>query len=127
MKLLIMNNSDSSNFERFEKALREEFHDLVHCVINGTMCSFDSASAPEFFLHHGFVDKIWWDWQRLGRNHTFHEYFLTQKQRMPGTVYRSEDLLDLNHQPGCVCAEYVPPRSKIYSALQGRLLLGCHT
>ena len=123
VKQLIMNTSNPSDFERFEFLLRFDFHDLVHCVIDGTMCSIDSASAPEFFLHHGFVDKIWWDWQRLSRNHTFNEYFLTQKQRMPGTVYRSETLLDLNDQPGCVCAEYVPSRSKIYRALQGRLLL----
>ena len=118
-----MGNSNASDFETFEFLLRFEFHDLVHCIIDGTMCSIDSASAPEFFLHHAFVDKIWRDWQRLSANHTFNEYFWTQRQRMPGTVYKSKDLLDLNDQPGCVCAEYVPSRSKIYSALQGALLL----
>jgi hypothetical protein len=115
-----MNNANASDFERFEFLLRLEFHDLVHCVIDGTMCTLDSASAPEFFLHHGFVDKIWWDWQRLNRTHKFNEYFLTQRQRMPAIVYRSEDFLDLNNQPGCVCAEYVPSRSRMYTTLQGR-------
>lgn len=114
-----MNNANASNFERFEFVLRLEFHDLVHCVIDGTMCSLDSAAAPEFFLHHGFVDKIWWDWQKLSKNHTFNQYFLSQTQRMPRTVHRSKDLLDLHNQPGCVCVDYVPSRSKIYQALQG--------
>ena len=60
VKRLIMDNANVSHFERFQFLLRFEFHDLVHCVIDGTMCTPDSASAPEFFLHHGFVDKIWW-------------------------------------------------------------------
>ena len=120
VKQLIMSTPSPSDFERFELLLRFEFHDLVHCVIDGTMCTLDSASAPEFFLHHGFVDKIWWDWQRQSRNHTFNQFFLTQTQLMPSTVYRSKDFLDLNDQPGCVCAEYVPSRSKVYAALQSK-------
>lgn len=118
VKELIMNNSNPSDFENFEFLLRIEFHDLVHCVIGGVMCTIDSASAPEFFLHHVFVDKIWWDWQKLSVNHTFNEYFLTQTGIMPSTIYRSRDYLDLNDQPGCVCAEYVPSRSEVYTALQ---------
>lgn len=117
-----MDNSNVSDFERFEFFLRLEFHDLVHCVIDGTMCTFDSAAAPEFFLHHGFVDKIWWDWQRQSVDHMFNQYFVSQTQRMPGTVYRSHDLLDLNNQPGCVCAEYVPSRSTVYTDLQSKLI-----
>ena len=27
------------------------------------MCLVTSAEAPEFFLHHAFIDKIWSDWQ----------------------------------------------------------------
>ncbi|CAB4022546.1 tyrosinase-like isoform X2 [Paramuricea clavata] len=49
-----------ANFYEFEEMLRRKFHDDIHCIIRGTMCSPDSASAPEFFLHHGFVDKIWY-------------------------------------------------------------------
>ena len=97
VKRLIMDNANVSHFERFQFLLRFEFNDLVHCVIDGTMCTPDSASAPEFFLHHGFVDKIWWDWQRQGSSHMFNEYFVSQTQRMPRTGYRSYDFLDLNN------------------------------
>ena len=125
VKRLIMDNANVSHFERFEFLLRFEFHDLVHCVIDGTMCTLDSASAPEFFLHHGFVDKIWWDWQRQGSSHMFNKYFVSQRQRMPGTVSRSYDFLDLNNQPGCICAEYVPSRSTVYAALQSKFISFC--
>jgi hypothetical protein len=47
-----------ANFTDFEGSLRVNFHDTIHCLIGGTMCSLDSSSAPEFFLHHAFVDKV---------------------------------------------------------------------
>lgn len=49
---------EPDNFTEFEVSLRVNFHDTVHCLIGGTMCSYDSSSAPEFFLHHAFIDKV---------------------------------------------------------------------
>jgi hypothetical protein len=34
-------------------------------VFAGTMCAQIAAFAPEFFLLHGYVDKLWSDWQAL--------------------------------------------------------------
>ncbi len=116
---LVTSNSKLVDFENFEQLLRVQFHDLVHCVINGTMCSLDSASAPEFFLHHGFVDKIWVDWQKQSNAHKFNTYFLSQTALMTSTPYRSKDLLDLKNQPGCVCAEYVNPRNSAFGRIKG--------
>ena len=115
---LITSNS-AANFFNFEVMLRRQFHDLVHCIIDGTMCTTDSATAPEFFLHHGFVDKIWWDWQKQSNAHKFNAYFTTQTQLMSSTPYRSRDFLDLNNQPDCVCAEYVNPRNGAYGRIKG--------
>ena len=50
-----------TDFTEFELALRVELHDNVHCQIGAIMCTAESASAPEFFLHHTFIDKIWED------------------------------------------------------------------
>ena len=116
---LVTSNSKLVDFENFEQLLRVQFHDLVHCVINGTMCSLDSASAPEFLLHHGFVDKIWVDWQKQSNAHKFNTYFLSQTALMTSTPYRSKDLLDLKNQPGCVCAEYVNPRNSAFGRIKG--------
>lgn len=46
------------NFTDFEIMLAWYLHGMVHCLIGGTMCSSDAASAPEFFLHHGHIDKV---------------------------------------------------------------------
>lgn len=47
-----------TSFTSFEALLSGRFHDNIHCLIGGTMCSFDAAAAPEFFLVHGMVDKV---------------------------------------------------------------------
>ncbi|XP_028405796.1 uncharacterized protein LOC114528377 [Dendronephthya gigantea] len=108
-----------SHFHDFETVLRLDLHNRVHCSIGGTMCTDNSATAPEFFLHHGFIDKIWWDWQKKSDTRKFHDYFRNQAETMSSTSYHSRDLLDLNAQPGCVCAEYVNPRSAAYRNVQG--------
>lgn len=58
------------DFNSFELGLRVNFHDVVHCLIDGTMCSFDSAASPEFFMHHGFIDKVMYikivHWNNMG-------------------------------------------------------------
>jgi tyrosinase len=46
----------------FSKRL-EHWHNLGHVFIGGTMNSGASPRDPIFFLHHGFVDKLWQDWE----------------------------------------------------------------
>ena len=120
---LISTNSNPSDFHNFEQMLRIQFHNLVHCVIDGTMCTINSASAPEFFLHHGFIDKIWWDWQKQSNAHKFNTYFLTQTALMTSTSYRSKAFLDLNDQPNCVCDEYVDPNNTVFARIKGLSLV----
>ena len=93
------------NFSDFELMLRVNLHDLVHCLIDGTMCSLDSATAPEFFLHHGFVDKIWNDWQKKSESHK-NVFFSNMSQRMPGTQVLLSKVLDLSQQPEGIRIEY---------------------
>ena len=84
------------------------------------MCSNESASAPDFFLHHGFIDKIWDDWQKQSSAHKY-AYFPTVEENMPGTGLRPTELIDLSNQPGGVSVEYEPyePQERIRSILRG--------
>ena len=99
--LEVLNMDD---FIEFERALRVELHDNVHCQIGATMCTQEAASAPEFFLHHAFIDKIWDDWQKA------HKYapFQWVGGNMPGTNLTPDQLIDLSNQPGGVSVEYEP-------------------
>ncbi|KAI1385121.1 Di-copper centre-containing protein [Hypoxylon trugodes] len=41
-------------------------HGAGHGGVSGTMVNlFLSPGDPIFYLHHGFLDKLWWDWQSL--------------------------------------------------------------
>ena len=112
------------DFNNFEPDLRVRLHGNVHCYIHGTMCDRQSASAPEFFLHHGFIDKIWDDWQKKSSDHK-EAYFPTIDEIMPGTDLRPEQLIDLSNQPGGVSVEYEPfkPQEKIGSQIPGKKTL----
>lgn len=93
----------ASDFRLFEVTLRDDIHDNMHCRIGGsggTMCTKEAANAPEFFLHHGFTDKIWGDWQKTGPEYRNAHWKGRLNPSLLGTGYRVRDLLDLAHQPG---------------------------
>ena len=69
------------------------------------MCSIQSAYAPEFFLHHAFIDKIWWEVQQ--KNEEFFEgLYLFEPGNMAVSPYRAKDVLDLQKQPGHIKVTY---------------------
>ena len=98
-----------ANFNDFLYGLEVMLHNSVHFYIGGTMSRSESPNAPEFFFHHGFVDKIWGDWQEKGINFKQHEY-CSNTTKMPGTIYSPRDVYDLNHQPNCVKVCYQEPK-----------------
>ena len=92
-----------AEFNTWHTFVSSNLHDAVHCNIGGTMCSQDSANAPEFFLHHGFIDKIWADWQNKGPNFKNLPYYPQNTDPMPAAFDHSpSNVYDLNSQPGCV-------------------------
>ncbi|KAJ2725482.1 hypothetical protein GGI07_001238 [Coemansia sp. Benny D115] len=49
-------------------------HGAVHLGISGDMSSMYAPNDPFFFLHHGMVDKLWYDWQLMEPNSRFQLY-----------------------------------------------------
>jgi len=72
------------------------------------MCSRKSAEAPEFFLHHGFIDKIWADYQSQSKAKKY-AFFSKINERMQGVPYKPRRLLDNNNLPGGVRVCYKNP------------------
>ena len=72
------------------------------------MCSQKSAEAPEFFLHHGFIDKIWADYQSQSKAKKY-AFFSKINERMQGVPYKPRRLLDNNNLPGGVRVCYKNP------------------
>jgi len=42
----------------------ESLHGILHCLVGGSMCDLRSPADAVFFLHHNFVDRVWFAWQR---------------------------------------------------------------
>eukprot|EP00118_Oscarella_pearsei_P004860 m.21480 g.21480 ORF g.21480 m.21480 type:complete len:448 (+) comp28181_c0_seq2:1933-3276(+) len=84
-------------------------HGIGHFIIGGTMFSMEAAYAPEFFLHHGFVDKIWADWQKKSTEHK-EAHFSSLTTPMTGTNgVTAKQVIDLANQPGRVSVCLVDP------------------
>lgn len=94
-------------FKKFEFYLRTFFHNNLHNLIGGTMATDDAAGAPEFFLHHAMIDKIWADWQSQSDKHK-KAFFLNRKGTVleATTNFKPGEFIDLNKQPGEVKVKY---------------------
>ena len=74
----------------------------------GMMCTSISAAAPEFFLHHGFIDKLWGDWQKKSSAHK-RAYFANSHRRMTGATASPSQMLDLSNLGAGIRVVYDDP------------------
>lgn len=58
----------SSTFSNLSKTMELGIHGLYHSRMTFTMNTVYSPNDPLFFLHHSFIDKIWYDWQLIHGN-----------------------------------------------------------
>lgn len=52
-------------FEEFRLCIEELPHDGLHQGIGGILRYFGSPGDPLFYLHHAYIDKVWWEWQNV--------------------------------------------------------------
>ncbi|KAK0664413.1 hypothetical protein DIS24_g487 [Lasiodiplodia hormozganensis] len=97
---------DAEDFETVWDCLEGQPHAAGHGGTGGTMMDLSSSAGdPVFFLHHAWMDKIWWEWQsqnlsyRLteigGVNVPPDEYF-----DFTGLDYPSTAITDYDGDPG---------------------------
>jgi tyrosinase len=63
-QIQVNNTMAETTWNGFRTSL-EGIHNSVHVSVGGQMGTASSPSDPIFWLHHGFIDKIWADWQKL--------------------------------------------------------------
>ncbi|KAI8613885.1 hypothetical protein BC830DRAFT_1129969 [Chytriomyces sp. MP71] len=58
----------ATNYTSFRGDDTSNYHAVGHGTIGGNGCDLRNPSYspndPIFWLHHGFVDKVWWRWQQ---------------------------------------------------------------
>ena len=71
------------------------------------MCSTYASLTPEFYLHHGFLDKIWHTWQQHSTACLKARFSkLREKMTRFRCAHSQKDLLDSGNLPGCVRVVY---------------------
>ncbi|MBS0533044.1 MAG: tyrosinase family protein [Proteobacteria bacterium] len=66
-------NNTSPSWQRvrgYEGPLESTPHDHVHTTIAGNMATFMSPLDPIFWLHHCNIDRVWDQWNRIGRSNS---------------------------------------------------------
>lgn len=67
----------------------------------------DSCNDPLFFMHHAYLDKLWWEWQiadypgrlfQMDGNNTSPQFLLN----MSNLTQPGPDILDYNGDPGTI-------------------------
>ena len=106
--IALVQRSDASQYSAWHKSIENDLHDTMQCNIGATMCTSRSADDPIFFLHHGFIDKLWADWQNKGPQYMNLAVWAQNNKVMPGgsTPRQVYNLLD---QPQCVSVSIQQP------------------
>ncbi|CAB4008352.1 Tyrosinase, partial [Paramuricea clavata] len=97
-------------FQRLAPSLQIIKRGLSHCQSERIreMFTVTFMGIPEFCLHHGFIDKIWSDWQQRSELHK-NAHFGSISTPMAATIYSPKDVNDLQNQPGGVRVCYINP------------------
>lgn len=100
----LANILSSTNFLQVAAQI-EARHGDVHMFVGGTMSGHASPYDPLFFLHHAFIDKLWFDWQVvLGNGNAFPSSLL--HITMEPFANTPADVLD---SEGQLCVVYQQP------------------
>jgi len=101
-----MLNLKPEEFPDFDIQIRHNYHDRLHNIIGGTMCTHYAGNSPEFFMHHAMLDNIWYTWQSKSKKHhdTYHKE--RNKRAMIGVKQTQAELVDSHNLPGCEAVTY---------------------
>ena len=69
------------------------------------MCTNYAANSPEFFLHHGCLDNIWWRWQEKS-SVCKNAYFRKKAWKLIDSPFETTDFIDSFYQGECVRVKY---------------------
>ncbi|KAI6383326.1 hypothetical protein MCOR25_000246 [Pyricularia grisea] len=109
-----------SNFESFAGLIEGWPHAYGHNGVGAVMSDVGPAPGdPIFFLHHAFIDRIWWEWQNVDRDTRVYElagkvndrnkritldYVLTMRGIQPDV--RVQDVMDTYGDTLCYTYDY---------------------
>jgi hypothetical protein len=84
-------------------------HSTLHVSVGGDFQSTYSPGEPLFWLHHSFIDKVWYDWEHIdNRSRTFPKQLENITMTPFGEVIAKDTLNSVNSQ---FCVLYEQPKA----------------
>ena len=72
----------------------------------GQMSTDYAANAPEFFMHHGMLDSIWYRWQEKDHKCKYAYFPKNVSKVMDAHPFTTMDFIDSFNQGRCVKVKY---------------------
>ncbi|RKP26898.1 hypothetical protein SYNPS1DRAFT_13505, partial [Syncephalis pseudoplumigaleata] len=66
--------ANSKDWHAFSTAIQITPHGRAHVGLGGGMNTMFSPNDPVFYLHHAFIDKMWYDWQKINPGARVYQY-----------------------------------------------------
>lgn len=112
------------SFSHFELTIREDHHARFHDCIGGNMPNnLVASTAPEYVLHHSFMDKLWDSFQNRGMKYKY-VYYPSINYLMPFADMRGMRFIDNDNLPGGVAVVYQDMKTQTYKEEPGKDELG---
>ncbi|KAK3935115.1 amino acid transporter [Diplogelasinospora grovesii] len=74
----------SDTFEEVRQCIESQPHGAGHGGVGALMLNVKlSPGDPIFYLHHTYLDKLWWEWQARNLTHRLTDMSGTNTQQMP--------------------------------------------
>ena len=71
------------------------------------MCSVYASLAPEFYLHHSFLDKLWYTWQQHSKACLYASFSKANRKMLKFKCHHSpREMIDSSRLPGNVNVTY---------------------
>ncbi|KAI9598680.1 hypothetical protein BDF19DRAFT_382349, partial [Syncephalis fuscata] len=67
--------ANSKNWDEFRRELEGAAHGRTHNGLGGTMSTMFSPNDPVFYMHHTYLDKIWYDWQKIDPEKRVYQFY----------------------------------------------------
>ncbi|KAJ9052711.1 hypothetical protein DSO57_1031532 [Entomophthora muscae] len=89
---------NKSTILEFSSHLEVNGHAIVHNTIGSNFMAMSSPADPLFYLHHAFVDKLWYDRQKRNFGEKFPRRAINEKKLLPPWNINPMHLIDpLSH------------------------------
>jgi tyrosinase len=104
----------SEEYEDFRQQIESIPHSGPHTGVGGDLATMQSPNDPIFYFHHGYIDKLWYDWQQQDQSRV-REYYGVNRDGSKALISNQLPFMNASVRDALnarsLCYSYAPARS----------------